>query len=440
MEFVRRARDLYLETGTRFPRRIIWAMGLIKYAAAKVNTELGLLSSDIGSAIMRVSQELMSGKYDNEVVLDVYQTGSGTGLNMNINEVIAKHAYLDLGVKVHPNDHVNLGQSSNDVVPTAIRVAAVMDYVESLRPAINDLIDSLRRKVDEFSDVIKPGRTHLRDALPVTLGQELSGYLDAFLRDAQLLEHVINYVKGLPIGGTAVGTGFNTHPRFGDEVVKVINEVTGLDFVRVNPFMSMKLLTDLVMLSSAIRVLSLDLYRLGQDIRLMFSGPFTGLNEIDIPTQGEVAGSSIMPGKTNPVTVESLLQAIMQVLGFDKSIEHASMLGEFELSMGIPVIGYDIIMEMRILSEGIRKFTKLVIEEITPNVDFMRKYAERSLALITMITPIIGYDKATELSKELMMGRGIRDVLRELGFSDDEINNILNLKELTKPGFKVQRK
>ena len=325
-------------------------------------------------------------------------------------------------------------------MPTAIRVAAVMEYVESLRPAINDLIDSLRRKVDEFSDVIKPGRTHLRDALPVTLGQELSGYLDAFLRDAQLLEHVINYVKGLPIGGTAVSTDFNTHPRFGNEIVKVINEVTGLDFVRVNPFMSMKLLTDLVMLSSVIRVLSLDLYRLGQDIRLMFSGPFTGLNEIDIHAQGEVAGSSITPGKTNPVTVESLLQAIMQVLGFDKSIEHASMLGEFELSMGIPVIGYDIIMEMRILSEGIRKFTKLAIEEITPNVDFMRKYAERSLALITMITPIIGYDKATELSKEFMMGRGIRNVLRELKFSDDEINNILNLKELTKPGFKVQRK
>ncbi len=278
MEFVRKARDLYLDTGTRFPRRIIWAMGgLIKYAAAKVNVELGLLSSDVGNAIMKVSQELMSGKYDNEVILDVYQTGSGTGLNMNINEVIAKHAYLDLGVKVHPNDHVNLGQSSNDVVPTAIRVAAVMEYVESLRPAINDLIVSLRRRINEFSDVVKPGRTHLRDALPVTLGQELSGYLDAFLRDVQLLDYTINFVKGLPIGGTAVGTGFNMHPRFGDEVVKVINEVTGLDFVRVNPFMSMKLLTDLVMLSSAIKALSLDLHRLGQDIRLMFSGPFTGL-------------------------------------------------------------------------------------------------------------------------------------------------------------------
>jgi len=433
-KYTEKALEVFLETGTRFPRTIIWAMGLLKYSAAKINTELGLLDKDIGEAITKVSMELANGLYDDQVVVDVFQTGSGTGLNMNINEIIAAKASQILGKHVHPNDHVNMGQSSNDVVPSAIRIAAVYEVENKLLVSLRRFIDDLRDLVSRTSDVIKPGRTHLRDALPVTMGQEFSAYLDAFEHDLALLKRSIEYVKELPIGGTAVGTGLNTHPRFGELMVKEINELTRLDFrVADNRFRAMRLLSDLVNLSSVLRLLALDLLRLCQDIRLMYSGPYTGFGEIDI--RQEIAGSSIMPGKTNPVTVEAAMQASAQVIGLDTSNSYANLLGEFELSMAIPLIGYNIITQINLLTQAFDKLSEYVIKRIVPLRERLSELTERSQALVTVISPIIGYDKAAELSRKLARGVALRQALRELGFSEDEINKLLDPRKLTRPGI-----
>ncbi|MGC9105255.1 MAG: class II fumarate hydratase [Thermoprotei archaeon] len=435
MKYTETAPRLFLNTGTKFPRRIIWAMGLIKYSAAKINSELGLLDAKIAEAIMTVAREVMEGKHDDKVVLDVFQTGSGTGLNMNVNELIAEEASRRFGLKIHPNDHVNMGQSSNDTVPTAIRIAAVAEVEEKLIPAMRKMIGTLNKKSEEFKDVVKAGRTHLRDAMPVTLGQELSAFEDAFSHDLRLLNQTLDYVRELPIGGTAVGTGINAHPEFQARMIAVFNEVTKLNFTPANKFRGLRLLTDLLALSGVLRNIAVDLYRLSQDVRLMFSGPMTGLNEIDLPTQEEIAGSSIMPGKTNPVTVEAALLAFSQVTGLDEANVKAAMLGEFELAMGVPLMGYNVVTQINVLSEALNKMADLVIAGMIPNVEKMKHYAESSPSLITVLSPKIGYDMATKIGKELARGKSIRQALKELGFSDRDIDEILNLKELTKPGL-----
>ncbi|QGR20255.1 class II fumarate hydratase [Stygiolobus azoricus] len=435
MKYTETAPKLFMNTGTKFPRQIIWAMGAIKYSCAKVNAELGLLDQQIAQAIMKASEEVMEGKSDSKVIVDVFQTGSGTGLNMNINEIIAERATEISGKKVHPNDHVNLGQSSNDTVPTAIRIAAVKTAYELLIPAYEKIITSLNKKGQEYNDIVKSGRTHLRDALPVTLGQELLSYADAFQHDLGKLKEILEYVKELPIGGTAVGTGLNAHPEFQERVVNEINKITSMGFKPANKFRGLKLLTDMLMLSGVLRTSAVNLYRLGQDIRLMFSGPMTGFNEIELPSQEEIAGSSIMPGKTNPVTVEASLLVSAQVVGLDHAIQFASMLGEFELAMGVPLVGYDLVMEETLLAEAFSKMSDLVINGMVPNVEKMRRYAESSPSLVTIISPIIGYDKASQIGKQLAKGMSIREALRELGYKDEEINTILDLKRLVKPGF-----
>ncbi|MDT7873519.1 MAG: lyase family protein [Sulfolobaceae archaeon] len=435
MKYTETAPKLFMNTGTKFPRQIIWAMGAIKYSCAKVNAELGLLDQQIAQAIMKASEEVMEGKFDSKVIVDVFQTGSGTGLNMNINEIIAERATEISGKKVHPNDHVNLGQSSNDTVPTAIRIASVKTAYELLIPAYEKIITSLNKKGQEFNDIIKSGRTHLRDALPVTLGQELLSYADAFQHDLEKLKEILEYVKELPIGGTAVGTGLNAHPEFQERVVNEINKIASMGFKPANKFRGLKLLTDMLMLSGVLRTSAVNLYRLGQDIRLMFSGPMTGFNEIELPSQEEIAGSSIMPGKTNPVTVEASLLVSAQVVGLDHAIQFASMLGEFELAMGVPLVGYDLVMEETLLAEAFSKMSDLVINGMVPNVEKMRRYAESSPSLVTIISPIIGYDKASQIGKQLAKGMSIREALRELGYKDEEINTILDLKRLVKPGF-----
>ena len=435
MKYTETAPKLFMNTGTKFPRQIIWAMGAIKYSCAKVNAELGLLDQQIAQAIMKASKEVMEGKFDSKVIVDVFQTGSGTGLNMNINEIIAERATEISGKKVHPNDHVNLGQSSNDTVPTAIRIASVKTAYELLIPAYEKIITSLNKRGQEFNDVIKSGRTHLRDALPVTLGQELLSYADAFQHDLEKLKEILEYVKELPIGGTAVGTGLNAHPEFQERVVNEINKIASMGFKPANKFRGLKLLTDMLMLSGVLRTSAVNLYRLGQDIRLMFSGPMTGFNEIELPSQEEIAGSSIMPGKTNPVTVEASLLVSAQVVGLDHAIQFASMLGEFELAMGVPLVGYDLVMEETLLAEAFSKMSDLVINGMVPNVEKMRRYAESSPSLVTIISPIIGYDKASQIGKQLAKGMSIREALRELGYKDEEINTILDLKRLVKPGF-----
>ncbi|MEM0305262.1 MAG: lyase family protein [Saccharolobus sp.] len=435
MKYTETAPKLFMNTGTRFPRRIIWAAGLVKRACAKVNSDLGLIDKRIADSIIKASEELMEGKLDDKIVLDVFQTGSGTGLNMNINEVLAEVASSYINAKVHPNDHVNFGQSSNDTMPTVMRIAAVSEVHEKLIPAIQKIILSLSKKAQEYSDVIKAGRTHFRDAMPVTLGQELSAYADTFQHDHEQIKSILEYVKELPIGGTATGTGINTHPEFQERVINEINRITGLGFKPANTFRGMRLLTDLLLLSGALRNIAIDLYRLGQDIRYMFSGPFTGLNEIDLPTQEEIAGSSIMPGKTNPVTVEASLLISAQVVGLDHANQFASMLGEFELAMGVPLIGYNIVTQINLLAEALNKFSSLIIDGMVPNVDKMKRYAQSSPSLITVISPIIGYDKAAEIGKKLNKGMSIYDALKELGYKDEEIEKILDLKKLVKPGF-----
>ncbi|MFP3162653.1 MAG: lyase family protein [Acidianus hospitalis] len=435
MKYTEVAPKLFMNTGTRFPRKIIWAMGLVKLACARANAKLNLLDKDIAKAIEDASIEVMDGKHDEKVILDVFQTGSGTGLNMNINEIIAERASELSGKKIHPNDHVNMSQSSNDVVPTAIRIAAVSNAIENLIPSLRDILSSLNEKSKEYDNVIKPGRTHLRDALPITLGQELSAYYDALSHDLEQLNNVIEYVKELPIGGTAVGTGLNAHPKFTELVIQEINELTSLNFKTSNKFRSMRFLTDLLLLSGVMRNIAIELYRIGQDFRLMFSGPFTSIGEIDIPTQEEIAGSSIMPGKTNPVTVEATLLVSSEVVGLDHANQMASMLGEFELAMGVPLIGYNIILQENLLSEALRKFSSLVINGMKPNVEKMKRYAESSPSLITVISPIVGYDKASQIGKMLVKGMSIREALREMGFKDEEIDKILDLQQLVKPGI-----
>jgi fumarate hydratase class II len=439
LKYVEKAVDVFLSTGTRFPRRIIWAMGLIKYAAAKANTELGLLDPRIGDAIMKASTMLIEGKLDNLIAVDVFQTGSGTGLNMNVNEVIAAKASEISGVKVHPNDHVNMGQSSNDVVPSAIRIAAVAETTERLMPSMKRFIDSLERLAMRTEDVVKPGRTHLRDALPVTMGQEFSAYVDAFKHDLGMLEGVLPYVRELPIGGTAVGTGLNAHPRLGEMVVEEIKRLTGLEFyVAGSRFRAMRLLSDMVSLSSVLRTAAIDMIRLCQDLRLMFSGPFTAIGEIDIPQ--EIAGSSIMPGKTNPVTVEAAMLASAQIVGLDAANSYANLFGEFELSMAVPLIGYNVVSQISLLAEAMDKMAIYVIDRVTPLRERARELAEKSPALVTVISPIIGYDKATQVALKVAQGTPIRKALKEIGLSDEDIERILDLRRLTRPGIPAKEK
>jgi fumarate hydratase class II len=435
MKYVEGARKVFMDTGTSFPRRIIWSVAVVKNAAAKINLSLGNLDKDMGEAIITASSEVMQGTHDSRVVVDVFQTGSGTGINMNVNELIAERASQLLKKTVHPNDHVNMGQSSNDVVPSAVRIAAVSLVEERLKPSMARFISSLEGLANRTSEVYKPGRTHLRDALPVTMGQEFGAYADAFAHDRDLVDKTLTIVRELPIGGTAVGTGLNSEPEFGTRVVQELNSLTGLGFASAkNKFRAMKLLSDMVALSSILRVTALDTYRLCQDIRLMFSGPLTGIGEVDLPTQEEVAGSSIMPGKTNPVTVEAAMQVSSQVIGLDLANQTAGTLGEFELSMGVPIIGYNVTSQINLLSECMDKLSSLVIDQMVPNAERAKKYAESSPSLITVLSPKIGYDRASLIGKKLAQGFSIRDALRELGYKDAEIDGILDLKKLVRPG------
>jgi fumarate hydratase class II len=333
-----------------------------------------------------------------------------------------------------------MSQSSNDVGPTAVRIAAAYAVSRDLVPALKTITKSLTALSRKTSSVYKSGRTHLRDALPVTMGQEFGAYADAFRRDTDLVEKTIRYLLELPIGGTAVGTGLNADPKFGGMVAKEIAALSGLSFTSAkDKFRPTRLLTDVSSLSGTLRAISIDLYRLCQDLRLMFSGPLTGMGEIDIPTQEEVAGSSIMPGKTNPVTLESALLACAEVTGLDGANAIAASLGEFELTMGVPLMGYNIVLQSKLLAEALRKVSSLVIDGVVPNRERARKYAEGSPALITVISPKIGYDKAAVLGKELAKGVSIRTALKQLGYRDMEIDAILNMKDLVRPGIPAKK-
>jgi fumarate hydratase class II len=428
-------------SGLRLPRNFIKALGLIKYAAAKANMQLGLLEREKAEAIMKASMEVAEGRFDEQFLVDVFQTGSGTSTNMNANEVIANRAIEILGGRIgdkkliHPNDHVNMCQSTNDVFPTAINVSVADSIINDLLPSLEILKNTLESKASEFEEVIKCGRTHLQDAVPITLGQEFSGYASAITHGIERIKKNLDELLELPIGGTAVGTGLNAHPDFGKLVVDELSRLTGIPFrIARNRFEALQLRDSCVSISGVLKTIAGSILKICNDLRLLSSGPNTGLGEIEIPAVQP--GSSIMPGKVNPVILESTMLVCVKVLGNDLSITLANQLGELELNMGMPLIAYDLLQSIQILANSSRNLATKCINGVTPNVEKCRYYAEVSPSLITVITPFIGYDLAAKIAKRVVREKKtIREALIEEGFNERELDEILDLKRLTRGGI-----
>jgi fumarate hydratase class II len=435
-----RALDNFRISGLVFPRRFIRALGIVKEAAACVNMQLGLLDEKKGKAIAQAAQEVTDGKLDRQFIVDVFQTGSGTSTNMNANEVIANRSIELLGGTrgdkqvVHPNDHVNMSQSSNDVFPTAIHISAAEALVADLLPALKKLVLALEEKADEFSDVVKPGRTHLQDAVPVTLGQEFSGYASMIAHGMERIEKAKSSLLELPIGGTAVGTGLNADPDFGRLAVQRINEITGLEFYpSKNKFEALQNRDAAVETSGALRSVAVSLMKISNDLRLLSSGPEAGLGEIELPAVQP--GSSIMPGKVNPVVPESVNMVCAQVIGNDLVITIAGQSGTLELNVMMPLIAFNLLQSIEIEANAARLLAEKCIAGIKANRARCRDLAERSYALATAIAPSIGYDRAAQIAKKAQdENKTIREVMVEEGFPQSEVDRILDLKRLTEGG------
>jgi len=435
-----RALDNFQISGLVFPRRFIRALGIVKEAAAHVNVQLGLLDEKKGKAIGQAAQEVIDGKLDREFVVDIFQTGSGTSTNMNANEVIANRAIELLGGTrgdkqvVHPNDHVNMSQSSNDVFPTAIHISAAEALVTDLQPALKKLALALEKKADEFSDVVKPGRTHLQDAVPITLGQEFSGYASMITHDIERIEKARSSLLELPIGGTAVGTGLNAHPDFGRLVVKRINKITGLEFCpSKNKFEALQSRDAAVETSGALRSVAVSLMKISNDLRLLSSGPQAGLGEIELPAIQP--GSSIMPGKVNPVVPESVNMVCAQVIGNDLSITIGGQAGTLELNTMMPLIAFNLLQSIEIEANVARLLAERCVVGIKANRSRCKDLAERSYALATAIAPSIGYDRAAQIVKKAQEeNKTIREAMVEEGIPKDEVERILDLKKMTRGG------
>jgi fumarate hydratase, class II len=413
----------------RFPRSFIRALGLIKSSAARVNSRLGQLPADLATAIEKASDEIADGKYDDQFVVDIFQTGSGTSTNMNANEVIGHLA------KAHPNDHVNRGQSSNDVIPTAIHVAAAMLATEELLPALEGLKSSLNAKSDEFKDIVKIGRTHLQDAVPMLLGQEFSGYARQVELCAARIRAALEGIYELPLGGTAVGTGLNAIPGFAAAAIAHIAERTKLPFREAENHFEAQASKDAVsFLSGALKTCAVALTKIANDIRWLASGPRSGLGELKLlETQ---PGSSIMPGKVNPVIAESLLMACAQVIGYDATITWCCAAGNFELNVMMPVMAYDLLESIELLAGVSRNFNRRAIQGLEANVDRASGFVEQSLAMCTVLAPVIGYEKAAAIAKEAYRsGRTVREVARESsGIPEDQLNKLLDPRSQTGRG------
>ncbi|MDP8003130.1 MAG: lyase family protein, partial [Caldisphaera sp.] len=388
MSYEEEAEKYYLKTGLRIPFSLIKSVSLIKASAAMANKELNLIDNEIADAIVKVSLMVADGKFNDEIKVDVFQTGSGTGINMNINDIISRHSSEIINKKVHPNDHVNMSQSSNDVIPSAIRIASYMDANEKVLQNLNNLVKRLEEYSEKYKNLIKPGRTHLRDALPVTFGQELYAYYEEFYKDYNDLKYAMGQILEIPLGGTAVGTGINSHEKFSELALKYLKEFSKIDISSPKSLMRpMKLLSDLLLLSSVYKKIAVDLWKIGNDIRLMFSGPNTAIGEIDMDIA--LAGSSIMPGKINPVTVEAILQASSEIIGLDNANSYISLLGEFELNMGNPSLMYNLSLQSLLLQESLTKLSEVVLPSIKPLEDRMKALALSSPSLITIFSPLI---------------------------------------------------
>ena len=435
-----RAIENFPISGIRFGRRFIYSLGLIKMASAQTNMELGLLDSKLGKAIVQTSQEVMDGKLDEQFPLDIYQTGSGTSTNMNANEVIANRANEILGTAlgekgpVHPNDHVNMGQSSNDVIPTAIHVAAVIAIDQDLLPALRELEDSLARKAKEFDPIVKSGRTHLMDATPIRLGQEFSGYQSQIDHGIRRVTASRAALTELAIGGTAVGTGINSHPDFPGRVVEKIGGATNVKFrVAENHFEAQMAQDSLVEISGAIRTVAVSMLKIANDLRWLSSGPHTGLREINLPAVQP--GSSIMPGKVNPVIPEAVMQVAVTAMGNDATVAIANTHSNLDLSTMMPVMCHRLQQNIELLSNAAKVFAHKCIDGITANVELLLKYAESSPAISTKLNPIIGYEKAAEIAKEAgRTGKSVKEIVIEKGLlSKEEAEKVLDPKHLTAP-------
>jgi fumarate hydratase, class II len=426
----------------RLPRGFIRAIGLIKQQAAMVNRELGLLDENLAGAIVRAAQDVVDGALDDEFIVDVFQTGSGTSTNMNANEVIANRAIELLGGKlgsrtpVHPNDHVNLGQSSNDVIPTAIQVAAAVAIREAVIPALGVLETSLRRKADEFWAVVKTGRTHLQDATPIRLGQEFLGYAGQVERARVRCEEAIAALAELPLGGTAVGTGVGTHPEFPVKVIGLVAADLGIPFRETENHFSGQSTLDIVMAASGgLRAVAIALYKIAADIRLLGCGPRAGIAEISIPVVQP--GSSIMPGKVNPVICESVTMVAAQVIGNDATIAFCAAAGSLlELNVMMPVAAYDLLQSAALLAASARNLATQCVDGITATENGPA-LVERGLMLCTALAPRIGYDAAAAIAKEAYeTGRTVREVARERsGLDEAELTRLLDAEAMTHPGL-----
>ncbi len=388
-----RAVENFPISGLRFPRSFIRALGLIKSAAARVNGRLGQLPADLAASIEKAADAVAAGDDDAQFVVDIFQTGSGTSTNMNANEVIGHLA------GAHPNDHVNRGQSSNDVIPSAIHVSAAMLVTEDLLPAMAELAGSLRTKANEFQDVVKIGRTHLQDAVPMTLGQEFSGYATQVEKCSERVKAALDGLYELPLGGTAVGTGLNAVPGFAPAVIADLAARTGLPFREASNHFEAQGAKDAVsFLSGALKTYAIALTKIANDIRWLASGPRSGLGELKLPeTQ---PGSSIMPGKVNPVIAESLLMVCAQVIGYDAAITWCCAAGNFELNVMMPVMAYDLLESIALLAAGSRNFSRRAMEGVQAEVERASGFVEQSLAMCTVLAPVIGYEKAAAIAKE----------------------------------------
>ncbi|HET9720448.1 MAG TPA: class II fumarate hydratase [Solirubrobacteraceae bacterium] len=413
-------------SGERVPVPVIRWLGRIKGAAARVNAELGLLPDEKAERIAAAADRVADGEFDEQFPIDVFQTGSGTSSNMNANEVIANLA----GEGVHPNDDVNRGQSSNDVFPSAVHLAALGEVSSELLPALEQLEASFSRKAEEFHDVVKSGRTHLMDAVPVTLGQEFSGYAAQVRLGARRVRNALPQVAQIPLGGTATGTGLNTHPEFAERVRARLSRSTGLEISPPeDPFEAQGNRDALVELSGALKVLAVSLTKIASDLALMGSGPRAGIGELYLPELQK--GSSIMPGKVNPVIPEVVLQVSAQVIGNDTAITLAGSQGNFELNVRVPLIARNLLESIRLLSTTARVFAEKCVDGIRANEEGASRSAESTLAAATALNPYIGYDKAAEIVKEAASsGRMLREVAYEKGVDEETYNQAMDLRKM----------
>ncbi|MAQ43274.1 MAG: aspartate ammonia-lyase [Candidatus Marinimicrobia bacterium] len=434
-----RAAENFPISNRRIPRTLIKSLAMIKKSAAIVNHKLSRLNDEIKDAIVSACDEVIGGEHDSQFIVDIFQTGSGTSSNMNINEVLSNRANEILGHElgdkfpVHPNDHVNLGQSSNDTFPSAINLSISLDVDSNLLPALNELLKSLNMKTEEFSNIIKIGRTHLQDATPLTLGQEFSGYAQMIQNSIYKIEDSLKYIHYLAQGGTAVGTGINTHPDFGKMIAKELSKDSGISFNEaVNHFEAQSTQDSVLTTSSALRGLAVSLSKIANDIRFLGSGPRAGIGELNIPAVQP--GSSIMPGKVNPVICESLIQVCAQVIGNDQSVIQGAQGSYFELNVMMPMIASNILESINILSTSIDMFNKKLIVDLEANKEICNGYIEGSLAMCTSLVPAIGYDKAAEIAyKAYQQNKTVREIaLNENILSKEEIDKLLNHENMIK--------